>query len=304
VLAPASVRAQTQDLQDCWTFPETGKTLCGLFLAYWRAYGGLSRFGLPLSDRLMLQDGTGEATQYFERAIFKPRASSYDPGPIGLAPLGANRLYNDYRRYSPEAPLPALPDNAMPGDKIDFGESWYPLRGVFLRYWQTHGGATVFGYPISPLMLEESEMTGQQYIVQYFNDLVFEYHPENAPPNDVLLSQLGTFEYMKAYPQTGKTNYLRGDWCNPYVKLHGGMSFEYSSGDSAEFLKPAQLVFGRFEVAGYHYAYWRTRPYPGWAQEVTFTGRVKGDTLTYTMTYDFNPDFPPETQTLRRGACP
>jgi hypothetical protein len=29
---------------------------------------------------------------------------------------------------------------------------------------------------------------------------VFEEHPENAPPYDVLLSQLGTFAYRKSYP--------------------------------------------------------------------------------------------------------
>jgi hypothetical protein len=28
---------------------------------------------------------------------------------------------------------------------------------------------------------------------------VFEYHPENAAPNDVLLSQLGTFQYRMKY---------------------------------------------------------------------------------------------------------
>jgi hypothetical protein len=28
---------------------------------------------------------------------------------------------------------------------------------------------------------------------------VFEWHPENAPPYDVLLSQLGTFQYKLKY---------------------------------------------------------------------------------------------------------
>src|SRR4029453_2680814 len=36
--------------------------------------------------------------------------------------------------------------------------------------------------------------------VQYFERAVFEYHPENQPPNDVLLSQLGTFRYKVKYP--------------------------------------------------------------------------------------------------------
>jgi hypothetical protein len=35
--------------------------------------------------------------------------------------------------------------------------------------------------------------------VQYFERAVFEYHPENAAPYDVLLSQLGTFRYRDKY---------------------------------------------------------------------------------------------------------
>jgi len=35
--------------------------------------------------------------------------------------------------------------------------------------------------------------------VQYFERAVFEYHPENAPSYNVLLSQLGTFRYQARY---------------------------------------------------------------------------------------------------------
>jgi hypothetical protein len=36
--------------------------------------------------------------------------------------------------------------------------------------------------------------------VQYFERAVFEFHPENQPPHDVLLSQLGTFRFKTKYP--------------------------------------------------------------------------------------------------------
>ena len=36
-------------------------------------------------------------------------------------------------------------------------------------------------------------------LVQYFERAVMEYHPENRPPYDVLLSQLGTFQYREKY---------------------------------------------------------------------------------------------------------
>jgi hypothetical protein len=35
--------------------------------------------------------------------------------------------------------------------------------------------------------------------VQYFERAVMEYHPENKVPYDVLLSQLGTFQYKAKY---------------------------------------------------------------------------------------------------------
>ena len=52
--------------------------------------------------------------------------------------------------------------------------------------------------------------------MQYFERAVFEKHPENQPPYDVLLSQLGTFQYKQKYqsakptpqpaPESGHTN--------------------------------------------------------------------------------------------------
>jgi hypothetical protein len=56
----------------CRLFPETGHTLCGAFLNYWRDNGGLERFGYPISEpteeTLANGDGTWTGTvQYFER---------------------------------------------------------------------------------------------------------------------------------------------------------------------------------------------------------------------------------------------
>ncbi|MFL5735444.1 MAG: alpha/beta fold hydrolase, partial [Chloroflexia bacterium] len=41
------------------------------------------------------------------------------------------------------------------------------------------------------------DLNGKPYTVQYFERAVFELHPENAAPYDVLLSQLGTFQNQK-----------------------------------------------------------------------------------------------------------
>ena len=59
---------------------------------------------------------------------------------------------------------------------------------MFLDYWNAHGGLAQQGFPISEEFVEKSDLNGQEYTVQYFERAVFEMHPENQPPYDVLLS--------------------------------------------------------------------------------------------------------------------
>src|SRR6476660_1511166 len=59
---------------DSRTFPETGKTVSGKFLAYWNAHGGLAQIGYPLSNEaqdVSETDGKTYTTQYFERAVLE-----------------------------------------------------------------------------------------------------------------------------------------------------------------------------------------------------------------------------------------
>jgi beta propeller repeat protein len=99
--------------------------------------------------------------------------------------------------------IPALPvaSIAIPGGgSARFPQTGKLVTGIFNDYWQRNGGLAQQGYPISDLMLEQSDLNGKTYRVQYFERAVFEYHPENAPPYNVLLSQLGTFRYKQKYP--------------------------------------------------------------------------------------------------------
>jgi hypothetical protein len=88
---------------------------------------------------------------------------------------------------------------AMQGGCQTFRETGKSVCGRFLRYWTEHGGLPQQGFPISQELQERSDLNGQVYTVQYFERAVFEYHPENQPPFDVLLSQLGTFRYREKY---------------------------------------------------------------------------------------------------------
>ena len=80
-----------------------------------------------------------------------------------------------------------------------FPETGKTVSGRFLEYWNANGGLAQQGFPISDEIQEKSDTDGKTYTVQYFERSVFEKHPENKPPYDVLLSQLGTFRYKDKY---------------------------------------------------------------------------------------------------------
>lgn len=95
-------------------------------------------------------------------------------------------------------PWAALQSFAQPGCRT-FSETKKTVCGRFLQYWQTNGGLAQQGFPISEEFTEVSDLDGKRYTVQYFERAVFERHPENQPPYDVLLSQLGTFRFREKY---------------------------------------------------------------------------------------------------------
>jgi hypothetical protein len=138
-------------------------------------------------------DGKTYTVQYFERAIFELHPENAPPYDVLLSLLG-NFLYK--AKYNGNAPG-QVPNNGAPSRF--FTETGHRVGGKFLTYWNTHGGLAQQGYPISDEFQEVSDLDGKTYMVQYFERAVFESHPENAPPYDVLLSQLGKFRYDARY---------------------------------------------------------------------------------------------------------
>jgi plastocyanin len=174
------------------TFAETGKTLRGKFLQYWEAHGGLPQQGFPISEEMAEKsdtDGKVYTVQYFERAVFEMHPENQPPNDVLLSLLG-NFLYK--QKYP--AGAPGQQPNTSPGSAL-FKETGKRVGGRFLQYWQESGGLAQQGFPISDEFMEKSPLDGKTYRVQYFERAVFELHPENKPPYDVLLSQLGTFRY-------------------------------------------------------------------------------------------------------------
>ena len=186
---PATRLPPIQNTDQRVYFPETGHTLAYGFLDYWRANGGLARFGYPRTEEFTEYDpmvGASHTVQYFERARFE-----YHPEYAGteyavlLGQIGRWAL--DQRGVDPWATAV----DPIPGRRY-FSESGHTLGGVFLNYWEANGGLSSFGYPLTEEITEVNPEDGRTYIVQYFERARFEYHPEYAgTKSEVLLGLLG-----------------------------------------------------------------------------------------------------------------
>ena len=134
---------------------------------------------------------------------------------------------------SAPAEAAAVPRSAvrLSGGEKCFDSTGKCLRGIFLGYWQVHGGLAQFGYPIT------DELSEGGRTVQYTERARFEWHSEyRDAPGEVLLSLLGTqlavgrgdapFKKLSAsvsgtyFAQTGHT---LADPFLGYWQAHGGL---------------------------------------------------------------------------------
>ncbi len=150
------------------------------------------------------------------------------------------------------------------GGSRTFQETGKTVKGKFLAYWESHGGLPQQGFPISEEMQEKSDTDGKTYKVQYFERAVFEEHPEQAAPNDVLLSLLGNFLYKQKYPNGA-----------PEQKPN-------NTAGSQMFKETGKRVGGKF------LAYWQKNgglAQQGFPISEEFTERNELDGKTYTVQY-------------------
>jgi hypothetical protein len=131
---------------------------------------------------------------------------------------------------------PVIPRVAA-AEEACFSETDQCVAEPFLSYWRTRGGLAIHGYPISAPFRERLG-DGKDYVVQYFERSRFEYHPENAPPYDVLLGQFGRVFYLTdpslptasiaaPLPDTvyfGETGHNLGGRFLAYWQQHGGLA--------------------------------------------------------------------------------
>jgi len=100
--------------------------------------------------------------------------------------------YNSYKYYN-KRPLPSLTTDA-PFDHttvLVFPDTGHTVQGVFKTAWQ-RGSLTLFGYPRTSQFYEKNPSDNRFYLVQYFERVRMEYHPEYAgTSHEVLFGLLG-----------------------------------------------------------------------------------------------------------------
>ena len=180
---------------DCERFDATEYTLCGEFLAFWSANGGLPVFGYPLGTAFEESNpDTGETylVQYFERQRFELHPENAGtPYHVLLGRLGAQLLSDDIIDNTPQ------PDAAH-----HFAETGFSVGNDVYSYWSSYGldlgdpgvsyreSLALFGYPLSELRLE-TNADGDSVLTQWFERAVFELHPGDKSPVQVLLRRVG-----------------------------------------------------------------------------------------------------------------
>lgn len=159
-------------------FPETGHWVEGEFLAKYESTEDAELvFGNPITERFKDRINLIEV-QYFERARFELHPNEFPS--VQLTPLG-ELTYEAGDALSPQAGAQACKRFQSDGPRVCFD---------FLQFFEAHGGVAQFGVPISRFEIHDGR------IVQYFQRSRFEWHPENPPGHQVVLSNLGLSYFL------------------------------------------------------------------------------------------------------------
>lgn len=179
-------------------FSETSHTVSGAFLIYWNNNGGLAQQGFPITEEYPEVndiDGKTYNTQYFQRARFEFHPEIGDQNnQVLLGLLGTEAFLARYHNLNAAVTPVIVPG----GGSRFFPDTGHTVTGLFLNYWNTHGGLQQQGFPISEAFVETSLTDGRPYVTQYFQRARFEYHPEiSGQNNQVLLGLVGVEIYQR-----------------------------------------------------------------------------------------------------------
>lgn len=171
---------------------ETGHTLRGTMLDYWRATGAASVYGLPISEPFASADGL--YSQAFENAIlqYRPDLAWTDDPTVRLFNLGSVAMRSrlgafgpDDRRFGgggdrrdfafrPVDPYGTAASNAWNSGGTYIEETGHTLTGEYLAFWRENEGWFYLGNPISQPFIDRGKR------VQYFEGGVLTSNGEVA----------------------------------------------------------------------------------------------------------------------------
>ncbi len=165
-------------------FDQTGHYVRGPFLTFFDTRGGLRIFGYPQTEYFYDAD-LGLYVQYFDNARMEWHPNNPQPYKVQLGLLGEIMGHR-------QPPLPR--DEWQPNSRYRrvFPETGHMVSFAFLDFYDNNGGLDIFGYPISETMVEG------EFIVQYFQRMRLEWHPERAREDRVVIGALGN-EYIYRY---------------------------------------------------------------------------------------------------------
>jgi hypothetical protein len=160
-------------------YSETGHTLSATFEVFYDARGGAEILGYPITEAFV-DPFSGLLVQYMENARLElaPDLQSEELQ-VRVADLGV--LIGGW-----DLPLSAswFPIGHSPGCRFYEG-SGHQVCHAFLDFYESRGGAGVFGLPISEFRIEQARM------VQYFHDFRLDWYPEADDGRPIRIAPLG-----------------------------------------------------------------------------------------------------------------
>ena len=243
-------------------FFETGFLVWGRFDEFLNSKGGLPVIGHPRS-RLYYDEDLGLWVQYFDNARMEWHPENEEPHRVQLGLLGEELGHVD-----PPVPATVLP-NSDAGRY--YSQTGHSVQYAFWRYFRANGGLEVFGYPIS-----EAKAEGE-YLVQYFQRMRLEWHPERQIEDWIVPGELGVeYIYVRGVPAGVRQREDPGDYImtpgdtgsGPALRVTAGVREPVISPDSRQVV--SVRVDDRFSE-------------PVESATVTVTVRYPSDTVVYTL---------------------
>ncbi|MBM4467747.1 MAG: hypothetical protein FJ014_19725 [Chloroflexi bacterium] len=185
-----SIAGAQETKPGCRYFQQTGFQVCNEFLDFFEKRGGVDIFGYPICNEII--EG-GLRVQYFQRARMERHPGNPGPYKVQLGLLGS-LLYGP---PAPPVPKDLIPSPSDPCARY-FPETGQVVEGAIWEFYRTWGGLDIFGYPISPELMENG------LLVQYFQRARLEWDPNTHDPCEVQLGPLG-LEWQRRHPIVSPT---------------------------------------------------------------------------------------------------